>query len=519
MTAEEAGRKSYDHSVASIMRKDRLRKLLEAIEHVEGDESVSIGGTTTTSASTTSLATLLAHAGIESGGMTENFPMSPPLHTATTYTRPPDGIYKEGDSIYARMDNPTRLLLEKTVFELECSRLIESNAQTSPNPTSLAFSSGMQAVTSILLAHSTRGKEGKTTVLIPTDVYHGVRSLLSDVFSRHGVDAREMSMVVGDADDKSTGAPAIVQTISDIASAFSKREERPGKHDEITNDRSSVIVWMETPSNPKCEVVDIESICKAIRKEEDSWKEILDVTTVVDGTMASPILTRPLELGSDISFHSGTKYMGGHSDALIGTVTVSPVTSRGKELFPLLKSVQIAGGGVASPWDSWLTLRGMRTLHLRVERQCITALLLAEYLREKMLGYEENEGEVEVLEVHYPGLSSHPQHDLAKRQMVLATSTGNKEQPANGYGGVLSFELADEVEATAFAAALRIAQRATSLGGTETLVEHRASIEPPESVVSPQGLLRVSVGLEDPNDLIRDFEEAFAIAAEVLMEA
>jgi cystathionine gamma-synthase len=231
------------------------------------------------------------------------------------------------------------------------------------------------------------------------------------------------------------------------------------------------------------------------------------------------------QLGADISFHSGTKYLGGHSDALIGTVTVSPITPRGQELLPLLKSVQIAGGGVASPWDSWLTLRGMRTLHVRVERQCKTALTLAEYLMEKMHQSRDDDNsdssawmaKVAVKAVHYPGLRSHPQHDVAIRQMVLATASGT--EPNNGYGGVLSFELADDLEATAFAGALRVAQRATSLGGTETLVEHRASIEPPESVVSPPGLLRVSVGLEDVNDLIRDFDEAFAIVEEVLTEA
>ena len=231
--------------------------------------------------------------------------------------------------------------------------------------------------------------------------------------------------------------------------------------------------------------------------------------------------------------------MAGHSDALIGTVTVSPVTPRGQTLLPLIKSVQIAGGGVASPWDSWLTLRGMRTLYVRVERQCQTAMQLAEYLNEKRLNNtadNDNDNDNDesssmamgvVRAVHYPGLASHPQHEVATRQMKLATthtSTTNKNDDNNNscrnsycYGGVLSFELANEIEATAFAGALQIAQRATSLGGTETLIEHRASIEPPDSIVSPLGLLRVSVGLEDANDLIRDFDAAFAIVEQVMM--
>ena len=394
------------------------------------------------------------------------------------------------------MDNPTRLLLEKTVFDLECSGL--SPQEASISSTSLAFSSGMQAVTSVILAHST--KDVTTTVLIPTDVYHGVRSLLSDVFARHGIKVRELDMV-GDS-----GAETVADAIAEIASSSSD-----------TN-RANAIVWMETPSNPKCQVVDIQAVCEAANSEQ--WKEIVDVTTVVDGTMASPVLTRPLELGADISFHSGTKYMGGHSDALIGTLTVSPVSTRGQELLPLLKSVQIAGGGVASPWDSWLTLRGMRTLHVRVEKQCATALTLAEYLSDKMSTNKEQSGgsdidwmaRVAVTAVHYPGLSSHPQHETARRQMVSKPN-------GSAYGGVLSFELGNEIEGTAFCAALNVAQRATSLGGTETLVEHRASIEPPDCVVSPPGLLRVSVGLEDANDLIRDFENAFGIVEEVLTEA
>ena len=208
------------------------------------------------------------------------------------------------------MDNPTRLLLEKTVFELECSGLSHAGAGAGADvtiPTSMAFSSGMQAVTSILLAHSTSGQEG-TTVLIPTDVYHGVRSLLSDVFVRHGVKVRELNMVDtpnnnnSDNTNEAKGARAIVDTILEIASASAAFEggDRPCnesiQNSEHAKDRGSVIVWMETPSNPKCEVVDIEAICEAVRSEESRWKDILEVTTVVDGTMASPLLTRPLEV-------------------------------------------------------------------------------------------------------------------------------------------------------------------------------------------------------------------------------
>lgn len=172
------------------------------------------------------------------------------------------------------MDNPTRLLLEKTVFALECSGLPSEIDE----PTTLAFSSGMQAVTSVILAHST-ANGAKTTVLIPTDVYHGVRSLLSGVFLRHGVEVRELDMV---DNEFISGAEVVASEIQDIAST--------------TSTRSNVIVWMETPSNPKCQVVDIKAVCDAANVEQARWKEILDVTTVVDGTMASPVLTRPLEV-------------------------------------------------------------------------------------------------------------------------------------------------------------------------------------------------------------------------------
>lgn len=205
-------------------------------------------------------------------------------------------------------------------------------------------------------------------------------------------------------------------------------------------------------------------------------------------------------MGADVSFHSGTKYLAGHSDALLGAVTVSPVTTRGRELTPLLRTVQVLGGGVASPWDCWLTLRGLRTLQVRVERQCKTALTLAEYLSSG------NPKTKMIKAVHYPGLASHPQHDIAKRQMQ------------GGYGGIISIELEDEVAATALAAALKTIQRATSLGGTETLIEHRSSIEPPTRTTSPPGLLRISVGLEDVNDLVDDFDSALAIAEEVVQK-
>jgi len=267
-------------------------------------------------------------------------------------------------------------------------------------------------------------------------------------------------------------------------------------HIESTNnkDDGTLVVWMETPSNPLCQVTDIQSICELV-DEVRCQNENVNIVTVVDSTWAPPVITRPLLLGADTVLHSGTKYLGGHSDVLLGTLSCSP-NETGKSIAERLKSVQTSIGAVASPLECWLTLRGLRTLHVRVERQCQTAMKLARYL----------DGHEGIVQVHYPGLESHPQHATAKRQMAL-------------YGGMLSFEVKNEAMAMAVAGAVRIIKRATSLGGTETLIEHRASIEPPERRTSPPGLLRMSVGLEDVDDLVEDLKVALDIGSQICNSA
>jgi|UPI000581AECD cystathionine gamma-synthase len=391
------------------------------------------------------MATSLAHAGVVTG---KNAAMSPPLHMATTYTRPADGSYQEGDLIYTRMDNPTRNLLEAETGRLEC----HGRAVNSDTPIiSCAFASGMMAVSSIVLAHRLPLK-----VLLPVDAYHGVPTVLRDVFSRFDVEIRTVEM----------SDPAAIE--ADLAKISVKDD---------------VIVWMESPSNPRVDIIDISLISSIAEKSGRR------VTTVVDSTLAPPTIQQPLQLGADLVMHSATKYLGGHSDLLCGVVTASPWTNRGRFIGPLIRQVQVAVGGVASPLDSWLTLRGLRTLAIRSSRQCETALLLVKYLQHHPL----------VDKVYYPGLEEHFGHKIAKRQMK------------NGFGGVFSVEMIGESYAFAFAAALTVVQRATSLGGTETLIEHRASIEPPGRVVSPRGLLRVSVGLEHASDILSDFESAMDI--------
>ena len=260
----------------------------------------------------------------------------------------------------------------------------------------------------------------------------------------------------------------------------------------------TLVVWIETPSNPLCQVTDIQAVCNVVQEMRRSRNNESEnrILCVVDSTWAPPVITKPLNMGADAVLHSGTKFLGGHSDVLLGIVSCSPITHNGQWLGERLKKVQTSVGAVASPLECWLTLRGLRTLHLRVERQCQTAMELAKYLNAHQ----------HVVQCHYPGLESHPQYAIAKQQMIGKNS--------NMFGGMLSFEVQSEEYAMAVAGAVSIIKRATSLGGTETLIEHRKSIEPPESTCPP-GLLRLSCGLEDVKDLIHDLETALDVASQI----
>jgi hypothetical protein len=223
------------------------------------------------------IGTHAAHAGIQH---IPNAPLAPPLHVATTYVRPADGNYLETDSIYARNDNPTRLLLEKSIYTLETIGLLDDGSSSSeqlttepPPITTWAFSSGMMAVSALLLAHST-----PLTILIPQDLYHGVPTLMADVFSRHNVTVKRVDMTV----------PANVS--KEILALLAKKKSSTD-HQEVED----IIVWMESPSNPKCEVIDIAAVTEEVKSLSKSTTHSR-VTTVVDGTMASPIVTRPLEV-------------------------------------------------------------------------------------------------------------------------------------------------------------------------------------------------------------------------------
>ena len=415
-----------------------------------------------------------------------NEPLSPPLHLATTYSRPASGNYNDANGgkgqIYGRTDNATREILEQTVGALELMPYPRSESDDRIQPKAatdietVACSSGMAAISTLLLAHPT-----PVHVILPEDVYHGVPTLLHTVLQHHGM--RFSSVDMRDVDK-------VEQAVRECATQGS----------DSNGEKGAVVLWMESPSNPLLNVADVSALTSLVDRirgdvvqESSSFPRM--ISTVVDSTLFPPPLSCPLLSGADFVVHSATKYLGGHSDALLGVVTASPFSGAGRTLASRIRQVQQVTGCQASAFDSWLVLRGMRTLHVRVERQCKTALKVAQFLEKQAL----------VTKVHYPGLSSHPDHHLATQTM-----------PKGLYGGVLSFEVTDARYAMAVAGAVRVIERGTSLGGTETLIEHRASIEPEDRRVSPPGLLRMSIGLEAAEDLIADLERALHVAEQVV---
>jgi cystathionine gamma-synthase len=370
--------------------------------------------------------TLAVHAGHQPDPATGA--VTPPIHLSTTFERAPDGTFP-GGYIYARDANPNRRALESCLAQLETGAA------------AAAFSSGM-AATSAIFQSLAPGDH----VLVPDDSYYITRKLLGEVYARWGLEHTAVDMT-----DPAAVAAAL----------------RPATR----------LVWVETPSNPLMRVTDIAAIVALARKA--------GVRVACDNTWASPMLTRPLELGADLVMHSTTKYLGGHSDVLSGAV----VARVDDEQFQRIRMVQIAGGAVASPFDCWLLLRGIRSLPYRMRGHSEHALAVARFL----------EAHPAVARVHYPGLTSHPAHAVAARQM-------------SGFGGMLSLEVrGGRAGAMGMAGRLKLITRATSLGGPETLIEHRASVEGVHTR-APESLLRMSVGLEHPDDLIADLAQALEAA-------
>jgi cystathionine gamma-synthase len=235
------------------------------------------------------------------------------------------------------------------------------------------------------------------------------------------------------------------------------------------------LIWIETPSNPLLKITDIQAVA--------ALAHAAGARCVVDNTWPSPVVQRPLELGADLVMHATTKYLGGHSDLLGGAL----VAASNDAFFERIRFIQATGGAVPSPFDCWLLLRSLSTLPYRMRAHCAGAQTIAEFLK----------GSPRVEQVHYPGLKSHPGHSVAVRQM-------------QGFGGMMSIQIeGGAAEAMAVVAKVQLFTRATSLGGVESLIEHRASVEGPGSR-TPQNLLRLSIGLEHPEDLIADLAQALA---------
>ena len=316
-----------------------------------------------------------------------------------------------------------------------------------------AFASGMQAITSLLLSNP------KAHVILSNEVYHGVNEVIKELLQPWG-----LTFEVVDASNHKVVAAALARA----------------------SPKNKVLLWIETPSNPRANITDIASLSALARKVITNEEKLC---IVVDGTWGTPYLCQPLSLGADVVLHSTTKYIGGHSDVL-GGVLVTGHSIGGQAVSPLLRIAHQIGGGVPGSFDTYLALRGLRTLPVRMKQHCASALLLAEYLDDHPL----------VEHVFYPGLKKHPHHELATVQM-------------NGrYGGMISFLVKakdnnSSKEALQVVRSVKYFRRATSLGGTESLIEHRASVEGAYGN-SPQNLLRVSTGLEDINDLINDIDTA-----------
>ncbi len=373
--------------------------------------------------------TLAVHAGVQPDPATGA--VMTPIYQTSTYAQQAPGQHKGYE--YARTQNPTRQALEASLAALE------------GGTHGIAFGSGMAAMDAIV-----RLLQPGEEVLACNDLYGGSYRLLTQVYEPLGIRSRFVDMA---------GTPRLEALI------------RP----------QTKMIWIETPTNPLLRITDIEAVCRIARQH--------GILTVVDNTFASPYLQQPLELGADIVTHSATKYLGGHSDTVLGVVV-----TRRTDIAERLYFLQNAAGAVPGPHDCFLVLRGIKTLHLRMERACTNADEIARWLAEHPA----------VGTVHYPGLSHHPQHELAARQMRL-------------FGAMVSFDLKDD----SLEAAMQVLRRtrlftlAESLGGVESLIGHPASMTHasiPRAARLRAGLtdtlIRLSVGVEAVDDLIADLDAA-----------
>jgi len=355
----------------------------------------------------------------------------PPIYQTSTYAQPTPGGHKGYE--YSRGANPTRTALENAVASLENGNF------------GMAFGSGMAAIDAVM---KLLGPEDE--VICTSDLYGGSYRLFKGVFEKYGIKFLFSDMV--------------------------NMEELAMKINQNTK-----LIWVETPTNPMMNIIDIEEVSRITKEHK--------VLLAVDNTFATPYLQQPLELGADIVMHSATKYLGGHSDVIVGALVV-----KDEKLAEQLYFIQKSSGGICGPMDSFLTLRGIKTLHVRMQRHCENGESIAKYL--------ENHPKIDT--VYWPGFENHPNHDVAKKQM-------------NGFGSMISFvpKGGNYENAIKIVEKLQLFTLAESLGGVESLVGHPASMshgsipkEEREKNGIVDALIRLSVGIEDVEDLIADLEQA-----------
>lgn len=373
--------------------------------------------------------TKVIHAGLEPDPATGA--VMTPIYQTSTYAQEAPGKHKGYE--YARTQNPTRSALERNLAALE-------------NGThGICFSSGMAAMDAILKLLNPGDQ-----IISTNDLYGGSYRLMTKVYERYGIKSRFVSMA------------------------------NPKNVEKLVN-KNTRLIWMETPTNPMLTIIDIKKICKIAQKN--------GILSCVDNTFASPFLQTPIDLGADMVHHSATKYLGGHSDLVMGAVIV-----KDQELADQLYFQQNAAGAVPGPMDCFLLLRGIKTLHLRMERACKNTRKIAKYLQ----------NHPKVGKVFYPGLKDHPNHKVAKEQM-------------RDFGAMLSFDLQNDSleEATKVLSNTKLFTLAESLGGVESLIGHPASMTHASiprkerlEVGLTDSLIRLSIGIEDAGDLIEDLEGA-----------
>lgn len=359
--------------------------------------------------------------------------ISVPIYQTSTFVQEAPGLNKGYD--YARTGNPTRSVLENLIAQME------------EGSTGIAFSSGLAAIDAIVKLLET-GDE----ILAVDDIYGGAFRLFTKVYEKFGITVR-----FTDTSD-----------MEQVAAAIGAKTK---------------LIWLETPTNPTLKISDIEAIAQLAKTNH--------CLLCVDNTFATPVLQQPLHLGADLVVHSATKYLGGHSDLIAGLVVAKdPV------LGEKIKFLQNACGAILAPFDSWLVVRGIETLHLRMQQHCASALAVAEFLAKHPL----------VRKVNYPGLSSHPNHEIAKKQ-------------ASGFGGMVSFSLVDDTEeaALAFVTQTKIFKLAESLGGIKSLISHPANMTHKTIPLAKRrtagindSLIRLSIGLENASDLIQDLDQTLS---------